>query len=112
MATDPAAEIDVADVDWADAVVGWTFRRLAAEAEDRISDSAVEAATLRVLRTVREAGPLGLSMSDLTRRTQWLRRSERKDVLASLVEAGEVTLATEASGSAGGRPRTMIAVVG
>ena len=109
VATDPAAEIDVADVDWADAVVGWTFRRLAAEAEDRISDSAVEASTLRVLRTVREAGPLGLSMADLTRRTQWLRRSERKDALASLVEAGEVSLATEVSG---GRPRTMVAVVG
>ena len=108
VSADPTAEVDVADVEWAEQVVGWTFRRLSAEAEDRIADSASEAATLRVRRIVREAGPLGLTLADLTRRTQWLRRSERKDVLASLVEAGDVTMATEVSGSSGGRPRTTI----
>lgn len=112
VATDPAAEIDVGDVEWAEQVVGWAFRRLSAEAEDRIADSASEAATLRVRRLIREAGPLGLTLSDLTRRTQWLRRSERKDVLASLVEAGDVTMATEPSGPLGGRPRTTIVAVG
>jgi preprotein translocase subunit YajC len=33
---------------------------------------------------------MGITMAQLSRKTQWLRRSERKDVLASLVEGEEV----------------------
>lgn len=88
---DPNRATDVLDVCWARDLVLWCLERTMAEAESRVADSQQEAATKRVLRAIVEAGPDGLTASELTRRTQWLRRSDRKDIIATLLESGQVS---------------------
>lgn len=83
------------DVAWARDLVVWCLERTMAEAESRVADSQQEALTKRVLRIVVDAGPAGLTSSQLTRKTQWLRRSDRKDILTTLVEGGDVVAKTE-----------------
>jgi len=83
-------EIDLEDVAWADEIVRWTIERTMIEATARISDSEQEARTKRVLQIIVDAGARGISQSRLTRRTQWLRRSERSDILATLRDGGQV----------------------
>jgi hypothetical protein len=94
-ADDPHRTITTEDVAWARDLVVWCLERTMAEAESRVADSQQEALTKRVLRIVVEAGPAGLTSSQLTRKTQWLRRSDRKDILTTLVEGGDVVQRTE-----------------
>ena len=101
----PGGTIGLDAVLWAEQVARWCLERVQAEAEGSLADNATQGAYLRVLRLVRDAGPGGLSLGALTRRTQWLRRSERKDLLASLCESGDAEMLT---GPTDGRPRTLI----
>jgi hypothetical protein len=41
---------------------------------------------------IQSAGPVGLSRNDITRRTQFLERRQREDILSALVEGGELEL--------------------
>jgi len=93
-ADDPGRAVEVADIAWARDLVVWCLDRTMIEVENRVADSAQEALTKRVLRTIAEAGEAGLTLSTITRKTQWLRRSDRKDILATLVESGDVTTHT------------------
>jgi chromosome segregation and condensation protein ScpB len=45
-----------------------------------------------------------MSKNTLTRKTQWLRGAERKDVLSTLVESGQVVIMEQVE--TGGRPAT------
>jgi hypothetical protein len=74
------------------------------EAEARVADSAQEGTVKRVLRLIAEAGSQGMSKNTLTRKTQWLRGAERKDVLSTLVESGQVVIMEQVE--TGGRPAT------
>ena len=96
---DPGRAIELADVCWARDVVVWCLERTMAEAESRVADSQQEALTKRVLRVIVEAGVGGLTGSQLTKRTQWLRRADRKDIVATLIETGDVVTATEPTGT-------------
>lgn len=106
-ADDPKREIGLADVLWARDLVVWCLERTMAEADSRVSDSAQEAATKRVKRIVAEAGARGLSSSDLTRKTQWLKRGERKDIVATLIEGGDIVAVTNEVARAGRGPVTV-----
>jgi Bifunctional DNA primase/polymerase, N-terminal/Primase C terminal 2 (PriCT-2)/Protein of unknown function (DUF3987) len=86
--------IDESDVDWARQLVVWCLERTMIEAESRVADSAQESLTKRVLRLIADAGAAGITASALSRRTQWLRRSDRKDIVATLVEGGQVVSST------------------
>lgn len=88
---DPDREIDCEDVAWGEQVVRWSIERTCAEAVDRLSDSEQEGRTKRVLRIIAEAGYEGIRQAALTRRTQWLRRAERNDILATLQDGGQVS---------------------
>lgn len=96
---DPTREIEVEDLAWARDLAVWCLERTMAEADTRVADSQQEALTKRVLRIVVDSGPGGLTASNLTRRTQWLRRGDRKDILATLVEGGNIVARTEQTGT-------------
>lgn len=81
--------IDAVDMKWATELVCWSLERTMIEAESRVADSQQESLTKRVLRLIADAGAAGITASTLTRRTQWLRRGDRKDILATLVEGGQ-----------------------
>ena len=57
---------------------------------DLISDNENEAEIIRVKSIIKEAG--SISKSDLTRKTQFLKRIRRGEVMNDLVESGEVKL--------------------
>lgn len=94
---DPTQPVDVHHVDWADELVSWSTERTAAVCAAHVADNSNEATTKRVMRIIEKAGQDGLSLSQLTRATQWLRRSERIDVLRTLQEGGQVQESTRAT---------------
>lgn len=103
VADDPSRPTSVADLAWACDLVTWCTERTMQIAEQRVADSPQEALTKRVLRVVTAAGAKGISASKLTRATQWLRRSDRKDILQTLIESGQVQAQVEATAT---NPRT------
>jgi len=88
---DPAAPlIRVGDAEWAIAFVRHFAERTIVEVERNVADNETERNHKRVLQAVRAAGTAGLTKSDLIRRTQFLDKRQREEVMASLVEAGLV----------------------
>lgn len=88
---DPAAPtIRAGDAEWAIAFVRHFAERTIIEVERNVADNETERNHKRVLETIRSAGQLGFSKSDLIRRTQFLDKRQREEVMASLVEAGLV----------------------
>ena len=65
------------------------------EAERHIADNQTQANHQKVLRLIQDAGKCGLSRNEITRRTQFLERKQREDILGALVEAGQVELDIE-----------------
>jgi hypothetical protein len=110
VACDPTATvITIESVRWAHELVAWCLGRMHQLVSEHIADTQVEADSQRILQIVRDAGPAGISATTLTRRTQWLTRSARKEMITSLVE-GEQLLATpiEANRADGkGKPKTI-----
>ncbi|GGC63884.1 DNA primase [Siccirubricoccus deserti] len=91
---DPARPVTEArDVTWASRLVEHCIATLLREAERRVSDNDTEAKHKRLLEIIRDGGRQ--SRSDVTRRSQFLSRREREEILASLVEAGLVVAEQE-----------------
>ncbi len=86
---------------WAAAMGVHLTRRLVWMVSRHVADNEVEAAHKRLLRLIEDASGRGLRMTELTRKTQWLDRRKRDELLTSLTEAGQVVLRTVATG---GRP--------
>lgn len=61
--------------------------------ERRVSDNDTEAKHKRLLAIIRDGGRQ--SRSDITRRSQFLSRREREEIVASLIEAGLVVMDVE-----------------
>lgn len=101
---DRTRDIGEPDIAWALEVVGWCLRRAHVLARAHLASGRVEADLKRVLRLIDEAGADGISASALTRRTQFLRRSERKDILVTLAEGHQIVVDVQ-EGSVG-RPST------
>jgi hypothetical protein len=62
------------------------------EAERHIAENRTQAYHQKVLRLIQGAGERGLSRNEITRRTQFLERKQREDILSALVEGGDVEL--------------------
>jgi hypothetical protein len=75
---------------WAYHLASWCFRRLSRGFDANVADTETERDAKRVLRIIRDAGADRINAATLTRKTQWLRRNERKDLIAGLIEAGLV----------------------
>jgi hypothetical protein len=99
VAEDPAGRIETHHVGKARDLVVWCLTRMQCLAERRLHDSRSEAEVQRMLRVIESAGPKGIAMNPLTRRTQWLRRGDRKDHLQTLVDGGEVVTPQRPTGS-------------
>jgi len=91
LAEDPSATtVDVPALEWAAELVTWCFERFQSETGDRVADTPHEAAVKRLWRTIRAAGKDGMTGSELARKTQWCRRQDRRDLLATLIESGQL----------------------
>jgi len=91
---DPAIPVtQPQDVTWASHLVEHCIATLLREAERRVSDNDTEAKHKRLLAIIRDGGRQ--SRSDITRRSQFLSRREREEIVASLIEAGLVVMDVE-----------------
>ena len=94
VAADPVSPtIRAIDAEWAIGLVRGSARRTLLEVERNVADNQIEANHKRVLAVVRAAGEAGLGRSDLIRRTQFLDKRQRDDILGALAEAGLITTA-------------------
>jgi hypothetical protein len=87
--------IRLEDAEWARIVVDRCVTTMITEAERHIAENRTQAYHQKVLRLIHGAGDRGLSRNEITRRTQFLERKQREDILGALVEAGQVELAIE-----------------
>jgi hypothetical protein len=94
-ATPQAPVIRVEDAEWARIVVDRCVTTMLTEAERHIAENRTQAYHQKVLRLIQGAGKGGLSRNEITRRTQFLERKQREDILGALVEAGQVARAIE-----------------
>lgn len=85
------------------------FARRTIDAVDRhVADTETEAHLKRLREIIRKAGTAGITKSELTRATQWLRARDRDDILLTLVESGDiVTVEQETGGRKAMRFRAM-----
>ena len=102
-------EIGPDDVEWARELVQWCTERTQAVAEAHVASSRVEADTKRVLRVIASAGDQGMTSHRVSRATQWLRRNERKEVLLTLIESGQIVAQEQTTAS---RPATIYVATG
>jgi hypothetical protein len=58
--------------------------------ERHVADSETEAHLKRVREIIRAAGKNGLTKSEITRASQWLKARDRNDILETLVESGDI----------------------
>ena len=87
--------IRLEDAEWARLVVDRCVATMITEAERHIAENRTQAYHQKVLRLLQSAGPAGLSRNEITRRTQYLERKQREDILGALIEAGQVELDIE-----------------
>jgi hypothetical protein len=90
-----APVIRLEDAEWARIAVDRCVTTMIAEAERHIAENRTQAYHQKVLRLIQGAGDRGLSPNEITRRTQFLERKQREDILGALVEAGQVELDIE-----------------
>ena len=88
--TPPSLRIELQDVDRGIALSNWSTRRLLAESGLYVASNETESNHLRILRIIKEAG--GISKSGLTRKTQWLKRRERDEIVSSLLESDQIEI--------------------
>jgi hypothetical protein len=78
------------------------------EVERNVADNPIEANHKRVLGIIRAAGEAGLTKNDLVRRTQFLDKRQRDDVIETLVESGQIGTAMRETAT---RPAMIFKVV-
>lgn len=89
-------EISLNDVNLAIRTCNWLTRRMLSKVADHVSDGQHDARIKKAWRAITD----GMTMSEFTRKTQWMKdRRERSEVLAHLVEIGNVSLESSSEGS-------------
>ncbi len=90
--------ITAEDMLWACQWVTYWTEQTFMQVEERTCENDSESNNKRVLQYIREAGKKGITVSELTKKTKWLRDcTHRKNILATLISAEEIEpITTEA----------------
>lgn len=90
---DPKApEITADDAVWAIGFIRHFADRTMVAVDRHVADNEVERNHKRVLEFIRAAGVAGLAKNELTRRTQFVERRQRDEILDVLVQAGQIVV--------------------
>lgn len=95
----PEVSVELQDVDLAIKLSNYLTRRMIYNVFEMVSENEIVAKKKRILRLM---GDRPVTGADLARKTQFLGRRERDELVTDLVACGLVTVATEQTG---GRPR-------
>jgi hypothetical protein len=91
---DPVAPtISEKDAEWAIRLVQHFALRTMTAVERHVADNETERNHKRILEIIRSSGEEGLGKSELIRRTQFVDKRQRDEILSTLVEAGLVIMA-------------------
>ena len=81
--------IAIQDVDAAIELSNWMTRRVLQHLNESLADNQSERDLLRVVQIIKDAGGT-IERSQLTRKTQFLKNRDRKDILQTLLEGGAI----------------------
>ena len=96
---DPAKpEVDLTSADWAIDFVRHYARRTMEAVERHVADTETEAHLKRLKEIIRAAGAKGITKSEITRASQWLKSRDRDEILLTLIESGDITTAMRDTG--------------
>ncbi|MCR8724149.1 PriCT-2 domain-containing protein [Frigidibacter sp. ROC022] len=90
--------IRIEEAVWAIDFVRHFARRTIDAVERHVADTETEAHLKRLREIIRKAGSAGLTKSELTRASQWLRARDRDDILLTLVESGDIVTFEQETG--------------
>ena len=82
-----SSKIELQDMDWAVAVVNFLTRRMITLVKGNVASTDHERKVQRIVRIVADAGNV-ISMTDFSRKTQWLPTREKREILEQVKEAG------------------------
>jgi hypothetical protein len=89
--------IAVQDLQWARRLVEYCITSLLDEASRHVADNETENQHKKVLEVIRKAGRKGLTKAELCRKTWFVNRRQREEIMNSLRESGSVLVAREQS---------------
>lgn len=78
----PSIRIELEDVDRGIRIANWLTRRMLSQAFEFVAANFVEDNKKKVLRLIKD----GMTVRDLSRRTQWLKSKERSEILLELAD--------------------------
>ncbi|MEI7601189.1 MAG: PriCT-2 domain-containing protein [Aestuariivirga sp.] len=88
---DPAQPVmERKDAEWAIGFVRYFAKRTMEAVERHVADTETEAHLKRIREIIRATGSDGISKSEITRASQWLKARDRDDILATLIESGDI----------------------
>ena len=90
--------ISESDAVYACRLVRYLVGDLVRAVKETVAETSDEKAKKRILQVVAAAGHGGISKQELTRKTQFIRKSFRDEYLEDLVESGELAVATNSKG--------------
>ncbi len=94
-----AATITEQDAKFACNLVDYLVGDLIRAVKETVAENPDEKAKKRILKIVAEAGSGGISRNDLTRKTQFIRKTFRDEYLDDLLASGEVIMGTNSKGA-------------
>ena len=96
---DPIApQIDITATDWSIGFVRHYAQRTMEAVERHVADTETEAHLKRLKEIIRAAGAKGITKSEITRASQWLKSRDRNEILETLIESGDITTAMRETG--------------
>lgn len=84
--------ITTRDLDWGLMVARHSVETLMRAVKERVADNEQEARLKRLHLLVKDAGSAGIDLSELTRRSQWLKARERTEILTDLQAGGQIRI--------------------
>ena len=83
--------IDLSAAEWAIGFVRHFAARTMEAIERHVADTETEAHLKRLKEIIRAAGAKGITKSEITRSSQWLKARDRDEILLTLIESGDIT---------------------
>lgn len=92
------AKIDRVDAEYATKLVGYLISTVIETVNESLSENLDEKAKKRIIKIVAAAGVRGVTRNEITRKTQFLRRSMREEYLQDLLDAEDIRVKTSDAG--------------
>jgi primase-like protein/bifunctional DNA primase/polymerase-like protein/uncharacterized protein DUF3987 len=89
--------INTTDANWAIGFVRHFAERTMLDVERHVADNETDRNHKRVREILRKAGKAGLTLTEVVRKTQYLEKRRRDEILATLVEAKQIKMAQQPS---------------